>query len=918
MTGVARGGSWVSLDTVERAPGWYLLDGGADPVFEELAVGEGDNAARWHVARLRGPRVVLLARPARGLRGLRVEGTAAPGAARLVRIGRPSALLRMLADGSGPLETLRRIVALARGTWRYGVRVAIADLHARHAGDADATTGPFVGSWTLRHRRLPPTSARLLLRALHQLAQEGDDRWRSTGGDPYFLVTREDGASPLLQGGWYRLQGRLQAARGSHLAPSLYYRIAGREQPFPDQLQLPEPSRDGRLDALLRFDGDVTELRFDPAVRPLGFRMAGMRLRRLSRPEWMLRLLAGLRDPSGARDWRAVGATLLAMLRALARGRPAEAGRLLAERHAECSQLHLRSYAAWVARYDTLSREDLGELARRGCELSADGPLLSVLLPVYDTPERWLRRCLDSVLAQAYPNWELCVADDASTQPHVRKVLEEYARRDPRIRVTWRERNGHIARASNTALEMARGAYVALLDHDDELRPHALLEVVEELRADPGVRLVYSDEDKIDERGRRFQPYFKPDWNPDLLLSQNYVCHFTVVDTALAREAGGFREGTEGSQDHDLFLRCTAALPASAIRHVPKVLYHWRAIAGSTALERGAKDYAAVAGLRAVRDSVAAHTPEARVEGLAHGHYRVRWPLPEPQPKVSIIVPTRDRVELLRQCVESVFGRTRYDAFELVVVDNGSSDPAALAYLGELAGRERVRVIRHDAPFNFSELNNLAAAQCDGELLCLLNNDIEVIDGDWLREMASQACRPGIGAVGALLLYPDDSIQHAGVILGLGGVANHAYCHQPVGAPGHGARALVAQTLSAVTGACLVVRRSAYLEVGGLDEELRVAFNDIDFCLRLRERGYRNLWTPFARLYHHESASRGAEDTPEKVARFHREVALMRDRWAAVLDDDPAYNPNLALEMEDTASELAFPPRERPRGAARA
>ena len=276
---------------------------------------------------------------------------------------------------------------------------------------------------------------------------------------------------------------------------------------------------------------------------------------------------------------------------------------------------------------------------------------------------------------------------------------------------------------------------------------------------------------------------------------------------------------------------------------------------------------------------------------------------------VSIIVPTRDRVDLLRQCVESVLDRTEYPGYELVVVDNGSTDARALEYLAALRGRERVQVLRYDAPFNFSAINNWAAARCGGELLCLLNNDIEVVDGDWLAEMVALACRPGTGAVGAMLWYPDGSIQHAGVVLGLGGVANHAYCHQPRGIPGHGARALVAQELSAVTAACMVVRRAVFEQVGGLDERLQVAFNDIDFCLRLRAAGYRNAWTPFARLYHHESATRGAEDTPEKIARFQREVALMRERWAELLDRDPAYNPNLSLDIRDTAAELAFPPR---------
>jgi len=880
--------TWMAVDVLQRQPGWYLLEGGMDSggwIADEASAGNGADAVRWHVDASIRRQVLLLCKPAQGLHLRLREGadSSVLGGVRLVPIGRLSALRRMLVDGSRPGEIMRRIVGLVGGILGYGMRVAITDLHARHRGPA-ADAAPR-GTWKLRAR------------------------WRSTGGDPYFLVSREDGVTPVLSGGWYRLRGRMQAVRGAHLTPGFYYRIAGREQPFPDQLVLPEPGKNGAMDALFRFDGDVVELRFDPAVRPLEFRLEDIALRRLSRAEWMLRLLVGMCDVSGRRNWRAIGNTLTAMASAFHQGGMADAGRVLVDRSREHGRLNERSYAAWVLRYDSFSHAELAEMGERGQALAVGGPLVSILLPVHDTPERWLRCCLDSVLAQAYPHWELCIADDASTALHVRTVLQEYARRDPRIRIVWRERNGHIARASNTALEIAHGQYVALLDHDDELRPHALLEMVEELRVHPDSKLIYSDEDKIDEHGRRFQPYFKPDWNQDLLLSQNYLCHLTLIETRLVKQAGGFREGTEGSQDHDLFLRCSAALPAGAIRHVPKVLYHWRAIAGSTALERGAKDYAADAGLRAVGESVRAHTPGAQAEGLAHGHYRVRWPLPSPQPKVSIIVPTRDRVELLRQCVESVLDRTIYDDFELLVVDNGSRDAAALDYLESLNGRERVRVLRHDVPFNFSAINNWAARQCDGDLLCLLNNDIEVIDGDWLREMASQAWRPGIGAVGAMLLYPDDSIQHAGVILGLGGVANHAYCHHPQGIPGHGGRALVTQELSAVTAACLVVRRELYLQAGGLDESLQVAFNDIDFCLRLRMLGHRNLWTPFARMYHYESASRGAEDTPEKVARFHREVALMRERWAQELDRDPAYNPNLSLEMEDTASELAFPPR---------
>lgn len=898
----------IPLDHLQRPPGWYLFEyeAGAERRAGELIAGDEPAQVHWRLDPSRKRQVLLLERAARGAY---VDSAEAAQAARLSRIGRPGALLHMLFDGSGPMEALRRSCVFAANLLLRGLRGATTRLYATHRGAFAPGRPPT--TWRLRERLLQARPRWLRARPAHHLAGGPRDEWLATGSDPYFFLEPEDGTHRVLRGGWYSFTGTLKPDRpGAYLEPAFYYAIAGRPQPLPLMMPLPEPRRDGSMSALVRFDGDIGELRFDPSVKPLGFRMERMALRRLSRAEWMLRLLLGLRNASGARDWRLACAVAGRMAAAWRHGGGVAAGAVLAESYGEASRKHSRSYDAWVGRYDTFSRRDLAALAREGAALAERGPLFSVLLPVYDTPEKWLRSCIESVLAQAYPKWELCIADDASTQPHVAKVLHEYARRDPRIRVEFRERNGHIAAASNTALAMARGDYIALLDHDDELRPHALMAMAEEILADPGAALLYSDEDKIDEQGRRFQPYFKPDWNPDLLLSQNYLCHFTVIRTALAVEAGGFVEGTEGSQDHDLFLRCTARLADGGIRHVPRVLYHWRAIAGSTALARGAKDYAAVAGLEAVRSHLAATSPGARAVALEHGHYRVHWPIPDPAPRVDIVIPTRDRLELLRPCVESVLANTRYPDFRLLVVDNGSTDPAACRYLESLAGRARVEVLRHDVPFNFSEINNWAVARGDGEIVCLLNNDIEAFDAGWLEEMVGQALRPGVGAVGGLLLYPDDTIQHAGVVLGLGGVANHAYCHLPAGSPGHGARGLVAQSMSAVTAACLVVQRKHYEAVGGLDERLQVAFNDVDFCLRLRERGLRNVWTPFARLYHHESASRGAEDSPEKVERFRGEVALMRQRWADVLDNDPAYNPNLSLEVEATASQLAFPPRE--------
>jgi GT2 family glycosyltransferase len=567
-----------------------------------------------------------------------------------------------------------------------------------------------------------------------------------------------------------------------------------------------------------------------------------------------------------------------------------------------------RSYRDWVRRYDTLTDAELRLLAADAVTGPRGAlPRFSILLPVYDTPEHWLRRCLDSVLAQTFGDWELCIVDDASPAPHVRRVLASYQARDPRIRVEFRGENGHISVASNTALEMARGSYVCLLDHDDELRPNALHELASAVAATPGLVLIYSDEDKIDEGGERFEPYFKPDWNPDLLLGQNYVCHLMAIRTEAARACGGFRRGFEGSQDHDLVLRVSRGLAPTAIHHIPKVLYHWRAIPGSTALRRDAKDYAAVAGARAVQEAVAQDAPGARVEVLDHGHYRVHWPLPDPAPRVSMIVPTRDRPALLRTCVRSLLERTHYPDIELILVDNGTVDPEALALLDDLAADPRVTLLRYDAAFNYSAINNWAASQATGQVLALINNDIEVIDSGWLGEMVAQAMRPGVGAVGAMLLYPDGRIQHAGVVLGLGGIANHAYVGQPGDAPGHGGRARVVQSLGAVTAACLVVRREAFEAVGGLDERLAVAFNDIDFCLRLREAGLRNLWTPFARLNHHESASRGSDESGEKRERFLGEVALMEVRWRTALENDPAYNPNLSLVAP--GHELADPPR---------
>ncbi len=567
-------------------------------------------------------------------------------------------------------------------------------------------------------------------------------------------------------------------------------------------------------------------------------------------------------------------------------------------------------YPAWIAAYDTLTGEER-QAIRAHIAAFARKPLISVLMPVYNTPEPVLRSAIESIPRQLYPHWELCVADDASTAPHVRPILEQYARMDSRIKLEFRTQNGHISHASNSCLAMAAGDYVALFDHDDELSEHALYFVALEINEHPQAKLIFSDEDKIGHDGRRFGPYFKPDFSPDLFLAQNSISHLGVYETTLLREIGGFRPGVEGSQDWDLALRCTERIGQDSIRHIPRVLYHWRAISGSAAMTVQEKPYALEAALKAIQQYLDRNAPGSRVVPAPQVaiFQRVVYPLPKPEPLVSILIPSRDGYMMLSRCVESIRSKTDYPSYEILIIDNGSTDSQSLRYLEQLQAKGTARVLRDDGPFNFSALNNRAAHQAKGEVLVLLNNDIEVISPGWLAEMVSHAVRPEIGVVGAKLYYPNDTIQHAGIVVGMGGVAGHSHLKWPRSALGNAGDLWLARNPLAVTAACCAVRKQLYLDMGGLNEQdLPNAYNDVDFCLRLAERGFRILWTPHAELYHHESASRGYEDTPEKQARFAKEVAYMQKRWGdSYIARDPAWNPNLALHNPHHS--LAWPPR---------
>ncbi|HEX4640472.1 MAG TPA: glycosyltransferase, partial [Chthoniobacterales bacterium] len=542
------------------------------------------------------------------------------------------------------------------------------------------------------------------------------------------------------------------------------------------------------------------------------------------------------------------------------------------------SQSRADDYQDWIARFDTPTPASRSGL-RRELRLLPKHPLISIILPVYNPDLQFLQAAIDSVRNQIYECWELCIADDASTGPKVRPFLEKAAASDARIKLIFRDRNGHISACSNSALELATGEWCALLDQDDAFAENALAHLALEIDRYPDAVLIYSDEDKIDGQGVRSNPFFKPDWNPELFLGQNYINHLGCYSADLLRKIKGFREGFEGSQDYDLALRCVELLQPEQVRHIPRILYRWRMVSGSLAAVVDAKPYAREAARRAIADNAKRSGMPGNVTACPENNesHRFIHAVPQPAPLASIIIPTRDRVELLKRCLESIRTITDYQPFEIIVVDNDSIEEETKSFLRQCERDNRIRVVLESGGFNYSRLNNRAAARARGEVLVFLNNDTEIDDPGWLTEIVSHAARAEVGAVGARLWYPDGTLQHGGVILGLGGVAGHAFPHIPRKHPGYFNRAMLQQNCSAVTGACMAVRKVVFEELGGFDEEnLGVTFNDIDFCLRLTQAGYQIVWTPYANLIHHESASRGHQRTLEEQTEFERAVEYMQ------------------------------------------
>lgn len=704
-----------------------------------------------------------------------------------------------------------------------------------------------------------------------------DNGWQWSGDDPQIAL--QPGKACSLKG-FYMLE--VNVVNLKHSVNACFY--AALESDFNEQNSFTLPiSRSApgarTVKRICYFDGFVGTFRFDPSEEEKGccdqlsvklVKLASWRARQL-----MQKKLSGeIVYPSDILD-------------------------LYNIYNKKFGRINTGNYKSWIYRNETSKAMSSDELSKK-----IDGfvlkPLISIVCPVYNTQPEWLVACVESVLSQQYSGWELIIVDDASTNLSHFDVLKKYSESDNRVKTVYLEKNAHISAATNAGIEQSVGEFVVFLDHDDELAPNALLEICTVINDYPNAKIIYSDEDLMSENGERITPHFKSDWNPELLRAHNYITHLCCYKSDIFKLLGGMRLGYEGAQDYDLILRASSVVDAVDIVHIPKVLYHWRMVEGSTALASDAKSYATEAGLKALQDYIHVNNISASVvHSCRENFYTVSYDLPAILPLVSIIIPTRDGMDVLKPCIETLMDKTVYKNYDIVILDNGSEKQETLDYLKKLSERPNVQIVRDEGEFNYSRINNLAVSHSKGELICLLNNDIEIIDKDWLSEMVSIAVRKEVGCVGAKLLYPDGTLQHAGVILGLGGFAAHSHRGLSGNSPGYFCRAQVRQQLSAVTGACLLIRRDVYDAVGGLDEAFQVAYNDVDFCLRVQALGYQNIYTPFATLVHHESKTRGGDVGSEKTKRFDQEKALLLNRWSLLIQNDPFYNINLTRARED-------------------
>lgn len=716
--------------------------------------------------------------------------------------------------------------------------------------------------------------------------------WISTGENPAFEIEL-DGGRLAIPTGWVYIESKM-VRRGVRLVAQLHVDTGAG---FSSAEIFPIPAtRVGIVKHVVRIPRGARGMRLVPFQGEGTVRIDYFRITKISRAEkfvrmteWVMGDLIKFKNTNQASTYNLHWWRLLTDLEGA---------------YADCANLRFHSsppeYSSYIRQFDTLHQRDIDAIKRHVAVLE-NKPLISIVFPVRDESVEDLKLSIRSILSQVYECWQLCVAVDAKASEMVVSYLKSLSLSEPRISLHFEDFDGRQSAVLNGALENVVGEFSIIVYPGNSISMHSLYFIALEINLSVRTNVIYSDSDEINEQGVRINPDFKSDWNPDLFLSQDMISGAVAYRTGLLRAIGGARTEFEGAHDYDLTLRCVANCEPDQIVHIARVLHHRRGQKNACPVEVGAKISADPVRMRALLSHLKDRRGIEVCQGKLEGTFRVKYPLPESLPMVSLIIPTRDGGELLRKCVDSVLNSTDYRNIEIIIVDNQSTAEDTISYLRSLETIPGVRVLRYDFPFNYSAINNFAVGYATGEILCFLNDDVEASHPDWLSEMVSHALRPEIGVVGAKLLYADNFVQHAGVVIGIGGFAGHAHKLYPATHPGRSGRALLTQSLSAVTGACLAMRSEIFREIGGFDEEnLPVAFNDVDLCLRVGERGYRILWTPHAVLYHYESYSRGDDQaSAEKRARFNREKNFMVERWNVSNYVDPYYNPNLTLDRED-------------------
>lgn len=724
-----------------------------------------------------------------------------------------------------------------------------------------------------------------------------DEGYTSTSKDPYFEYTSPD----TLQAGWYEISVRVSAM--FTFSPKVYFDFGnGYTEDLSSTLYRRKSVYDPNLYTNMLFLQDAPQkIRFDPLESKGAFQFEGLEISSLGfrkKAKFIFQKVASIIDGEPIKNRRRLYTAAKWFV-----SKGTFYGFSLPSDLALSNRVQSNYYKDWIVEHDYNPVRDKVNLKEAILNIGIQ-PLISIIVPVYNAPVEYLDEMILSCLRQVYSNWELCIADDKSSDKAVLDRLLYWQNQDDRIKVTFRNNNGHISEASNTAVSMAKGTWLALLDHDDLLPAHALATVVDSIAKYPDARMFYSDEDKIDISGFRKEPYFKSDWNYYLFLSQNMFSHLGVYETTLFEEAGGFRKGFEGAQDYDLALRCIEKVDKKQIKHIPHVLYHWRQLPGSTSLDASEKPYAMLAGERALQEHLHRTDQNGTVKLIGHG-YEIDWEIPQEYPKVSIIIPTRDSKDLLETCITSILEKTTYPEFEILVIDNQSSDPETIDYFNRMQ-KMGIKILPYDDGFNFSAICNHGVKHCNSDYILFLNNDTEISTVGWLGKLMGLACKIGVGAVGARLWYPDDTLQHAGLVLSPFHIAMNQGKGNNRNTHGYFGRTSLTHSSTAVTAACMLVKKSKFLEVSGFNEtSLAIAYNDVDFCLKLFGKGYTNVCMNSVDLYHHESATRSHDDMTNE--RYRRERAYILSQWGHLLDLDPNYNPNLTI-LSDNFS-LADQPR---------